>query len=340
MSARTRNWCARPLPRPGHECPLGFPRRLAHRPACFGTRGAGRPGHVLHAIASRDADRAAAYAAEFGARASYGSYTELLADPAVDLIYNALPNDAHAPWTIRALEAGKHVLCEKPLSLSSAEVRLLQDAERRTGRRVMEAFCHLFHPQMARVRQIIDDGEIGRLLAMHSNFGNTLERTGDFRWIARHGGGALYDLGCYSLSAMRVLAGREPLRVSAVQAISGEVDATLSAMLDFGGGIAGQFICSFDSARTQTLTLIGTKATVAFDWPFSTKGRDTTLMVANRVERFSAFDPYVAMVAHFGQAVSGEAEMARGLDWSLAQASAIDALLQSARSGATVSPGR
>ncbi len=294
------------------------------------------PGHTLHAIAARDRQRATEYAAEFQVPAAYGSYAELLADPAIDLIYNALPNDAHLPWTVRALEAGKHVLCEKPLALSAAEVRILQDAERRTGHRVMEAFCHLFHPQYASAQALIEAGKIGRLLAMQSTFGNTLERAGDFRWIAAHGGGALYDLGCYAISAMRALAAREPRRVSAMQVVTGDVDATLSGMLDFGDGIAGLFTCSFDSTRSQHLSLLGSGGKLAMDWPFSTKGRETSLDAGDGVERFDLFEPYEAMVAHFGRAVAGEQAMVRGLDWSHAQASTIDALLAAARSGEVV----
>jgi xylose dehydrogenase (NAD/NADP) len=248
-------------------------------------------GHALHAVGARDVARAREFAAEFGIAKAYGSYRDILEDPELDAIYIALPNDGHAPWTIAALEAGKHVLCEKPLTLSAAEVRQLQDAEHITGRRVMEAFCHLFHPQMARLREILAAGGIGPLVAMEACYGNTLDRAQDFRWIDRHGGGSLYDLGCYCVSAMRVLSGREPMRVAAVQAVRGDVDATCSGLLDFGDGIGGQFVCSYVSARTQHLTLIGRDGTIALDWPFSTKGRSTRLIRGDNAEEFAASTP-------------------------------------------------
>ncbi len=295
------------------------------------------PGHVLQAVAARDADRAAAYAAELGALRSFGSYAALLADPDIDLIYNALPNDAHAPLTIRALEAGKHVLCEKPLCMNAAEVRAMQVAEQRSGKRVMEAFCHVFHPQVARVQALLAEDRIGRLLAVHALFGNTLEWEGDFRWAGALGGGALLDLGCYAVSLIRDLVDREPIRVSAAQENRGDVDATMSALLDFGDGLAGQFTCSFTSAKAQYMTLLGTRGTIQLDFPFSTRARETTLTCGDLVERFGAFQPYVGMVTHFGRAVAGEVPMTRGLDWSLAQARVLDALLLAGRTGATVS---
>ncbi|MCW3477060.1 Gfo/Idh/MocA family protein [Limobrevibacterium gyesilva] len=311
--------------------------RIGHRALAPAVQAAG---HRLHAVAARDPARARAFADAFGAPRAYGSYAELLADPGIDLVYVALPNDAHAGWTIRALDAGKHVLCEKPLALSAEEVRHLQDAERRTGRHVMEAFCHLHHPQMARVQDILGNGEIGRTVAIQAIFGNLLLPPDDFRWIAAHGGGALYDLGCYCVSAMRVLTGCEPVRAAAVPAMQGDVDATMTGQLDFGDGLVGQFACSFVSVRTQHLQMIGTKGTLFLDWPISTKGRDTRLDVNGRSEHFAATDPYVRMVEHFAAAVAGRAGMAYGLDWSLRQAQALDALFAAARTVSVVSVPR
>jgi predicted dehydrogenase len=293
-------------------------------------------GHGLVAVGARDRDRAAAFAAEFGAPHAYASYAEVIADPDVDAVYVALPNDAHAPWTIRALEAGKHVLCEKPLALNAAEVGAIRDAEARTGRRAMEAFCHIFHPRYARVRELLAGGELGGLVAMQCHFGATLpEWPNEFRWSGGQGGGAAYDLGCYCVSAMRVLTGQEPLRVAAVPRPRGEVDESLSALLDFGAGLAGGFACSFASAATQQLVLLGSEKQLRMDWPFSQKGRDTRLELGDRVENFSMVDPYAIMVSHFAQAVLGHTEMLFGVDWSLAQARTIDALLAASASART-----
>jgi predicted dehydrogenase len=294
-------------------------------------------GHRLQAVAARDIARARDYAAEFGFPTAHGDYAALLADPDVDAVYIALPNDAHVDWSVRALQAGKHVLCEKPVALSSKELQRLRDAESATGLRAMEAFCHVHHPRIARVRSILATGEIGRLVALQVSFGNTLQGADDFRWVAAHGGGALYDLGCYCVSAMRVLTGTEPVSVAGVQAVQGDVDATFTGQLDFGGGLAGQFTCSFISGRTQHLLAIGTGGTLQLDWPISTKGRDTHLWVNDRAEEFPATDPYVPMVEQFGDAVAGRGELEYGLGWSMRQARVLDALFASARGGGVVS---
>jgi len=294
-------------------------------------------GHAVLAVGARDLARAREFATEFGILKPCGSYQEVLDDPDIDVIYNALPNDAHAPWTIAALEAGKHVLCEKPLALSAAEVRQMQAAERHTGRRAMEAFCHTFHPQMARVRELLAAGAIGPLVAMQSSYGMTIDLEHDYRRFARHGGGSLFDVGCYCVSAMRVLSGREPVGAAAVQAMRGDIDVTFSGLLDFGDGIAGHFVCSYVSARTQQLTLIGRDGTIAMDWPFSSKGRIIKLIAGEQVEEFPAVDPYVIMVEQFGHAIREQTKMTYGLDWSRQQANALDALFAAARGNTTVS---
>ncbi len=297
-------------------------------------------GHALHAVGARDAGRARAFADEFGAARSYGGYQEVLDDPELDIIYVALPNDAHLAWTIRALEAGKHVLCEKPVALTADEVRRMQDAERRAGRRVMEAFCHIAHPQIARARELLAGGAFGTLVAMESRYGIMLDRPDDYRWIAGHGGGALYDLGCYCVSIMRALSGREPARAAATASMRGDVDATTTGLLDFGDDVGGQFMCSYVSAYTQQVTVVGSAGVLALDIPFSSKGRTTRLTLGDACEEFTACDPYVAMVEAFGRAARGEEAMRYDLAWSLRQAQALDALRAAAASGAAVSVSR
>jgi len=297
-------------------------------------------GHALHAVGARDAARARAFADEFGVARSYDSYQQVLDDPGLDVIYVALPNDAHLPWTVRALEAGKHVLCEKPLALTAGEVRQMQDAERRTGRRVMEAFCHIAHPQVVRARELIAGGAIGSIVSMESRYGFALDRPDDYRWIARHGGGALYDIGCYCLSIMRALSGREPVRAAVAAAMRGDVDATLTGLLDFGDGIGGQFMCSYVSAYTQQVTVIGSAGVLSLDWPFASKGRTTRLTLKDASKQFPPCDPYVAMVEAFGRSVRGEEAMGYDLAWSLRQAQALDALRAAAVSGEAVSVSR
>jgi predicted dehydrogenase len=186
----------------------------------------------------------------------------------------------------------------------------------------MEAFCHIHHPQLARVKSRLAGGAIGKLVAMQAMFAIPLQNDEDFRWQAAKGGGALFDLGCYCLSLMRELAG-EPSRVSALSIPHGEVDETFIAQLDFGG-VAGQFTCSFAGAFTQHLELVGTTGRMLLDWPISTKGRETMLFRGEEAERFAAVDPYVLMLRHFERLCAGEAGF--GLEWSLAQARAMDRL--------------
>ncbi len=283
-------------------------------------------GHDLRAVAARDASRARAFADEFTAPHAHGDYAALLADPDIDAVYNALPNDLHLPWTVAALQAGKHVLCEKPLALNAAEVAAMRAAEQASGGVAMEAFCHLHHPQLARVKSRLAAGAIGRLVAMQSMFAIPLQNDADFRWHAAHGGGALFDLGCYCLSLMRDLAG-EPGRVAALSIPRGDVDETFTAQLDFSG-VVGQFTCSFAGAFTQHLELVGTAGRMLLDWPISTKNRETMLFHGAEAERFAAVDPYVLMLRQFERLCAGEPGY--GLAWSLAQAQAMDRLFAAA----------
>ena len=297
-------------------------------------------GHDIDAVAARDLHRARAFAAEFDIPRAHGSYDALIADPGVDAVYIALTNDAHLPWTLKALAAGKHVLCEKPLALDAAEVAEIRRAEGASGRRVMEAYCHIHHPQAARVREVVASGALGRLVAMHGSHTNPLSDEANFRWSRAMGGGALLDLGCYVLSAMRLFSGLEPVQVSAAASMRGDVDGTLWAGMEFGSGVAAQLLCSFEAARSQHLELLGTGGRLALDWPCSARGRVTTLELNGVAERFAPMDPYVAMVSHFADAVAGRTAMLFPVGASLAQAEAHDALLQAAAAGGWVTVAR
>jgi xylose dehydrogenase (NAD/NADP) len=297
-------------------------------------------GQHIGAVAARDLDRARQFATEFGIPRAYGSYEALIADPGLDAIYIALPNHLHLSWTLAALAEGKHVLCEKPLALSAAEVAQIQTAEHASGRRVMEAFVHIHHPQVARVRQIVASGALGQLVAMHGSFSNKLLNDWDFRWTRAMGGGALLDLGCYVLSAMRLFSGLEPVRVAATAVSRGDVDLTLSAALAFENDVTAQLLCSFAGVRSQHLALVGSEGELAMDWPYSTRDRITTLTLNGVAEHFGPANPFIAMVAHFADAVSGRAEMLFPLSASLAQARAHDAILAAADTGGSVSVAR
>jgi predicted dehydrogenase len=228
------------------------------------------PGAVVTAVAARDGDRASAYAAKHGVPTSYGSYADLLADPAIDAVYNPLPNGLHGAWTIRALEAGKHVLCEKPFTANAEEAVAVADAASRTGLVVMEAFHWRYHPLAARIVEVVGSGELGtepRVEAMVC-FPN-LKRD-DIRWDLSLAGGAMMDAGCYAVHLVRTLAGAEPSVVSAsAEERSPGVDKTMVAELAFDDGRTGQVRASMRSLPRVNATVIGDRATMKVTNPLA-----------------------------------------------------------------------
>ena len=207
---------------------------------------AGRvPEAQVLAVAAREPARAHSFAAKHGIRRVHQSYEALLADPEIDAIYNPLPNSLHARWTIAALEAGKHVLCEKPFAASVAEAEAMAAAAERTGHVLVEAFHYRYHPLFARVRAIVDSGELGDVRHMEAHLCFPLLRPSDIRYRADLAGGALMDAGCYALHFLRHLAGSEPdvLRANALWTRGG-VDRALSAELRFAGTRTGRLSCS------------------------------------------------------------------------------------------------
>ena len=229
------------------------------------------------AIASRDLTKAQAAAEELGIAKAYGSYEELLADPEIDAIYNPLPNQMHVPWTAKAAEAGKHVLCEKPLSLTVAEAEMLLDVRRRTGVRIAEAFMIRSHPQWLRVQQLIAEGRIGEVLAVVGAFSYFNIDPGNIRNQAECGGGALYDIGCYMIQSSRVGMGAEPRRVAAVIDLDPDfkTDRLTSALLDFGGRHA-VFSVSTQMIPYQRVNFLGTKGRIEIEIPFNSPNRRPT----------------------------------------------------------------
>ncbi|MFQ5731072.1 MAG: Gfo/Idh/MocA family protein [Planctomycetaceae bacterium] len=223
------------------------------------------------AVASRDLRRAKAAAAELGIPTAYGSYEELLADPNVDAVYNPLPNHLHVPWSIKALQAGKHVLCEKPIGLSSAEGQRLVDAGNAYPRlKLMEAFMYRHHPQWQTARQIVRDGGIGELRTIQSFFSYFNDDASDIRNIADLGGGGLMDIGCYPISVSRFIFDAEPNRVAGVVEFDPQfhTDRISSAILDFGNGTA-TFTCSTQLCPYQRVNIFGTTGRVEIEIPFN-----------------------------------------------------------------------
>jgi D-xylose 1-dehydrogenase (NADP+, D-xylono-1,5-lactone-forming) len=285
-------------------------------------------------VGSRERARAEAYAQERGLERAYGGFDELLADPDVDAVYVALPNALHVEWAVRALEAGKHVLSEKPLTRDPREAERAFDAAERAGRILMEGFMYRHHPQTKRLVQLVRDGELGELRLVRSHFSFTLDRPHDVRWDRELGGGSLLDLGCYCTNLMRTLAG-EPERVYGEQitAPSG-VDVRFAATLRFADGALGHFDCAFDLPRRIGFEAVGSDGSATLLQPFAED--EVTLEVRRGDELVSSetetANRYGLEVDNFARAIAGEEPPLLDRRDSIGQARALDALLRSAES--------
>jgi predicted dehydrogenase len=298
----------------------------------------------IAAIASRDPGRARAAAAEAGIPKAYGSYEELLADPAIDAIYNPLPNHLHVPWSVKAAEAGKHVLCEKPIALNAAEVRLLLEARQRTGVKIGEAFMVRTHPQWLRAREIVRAGGIGELRSVVGAFSYFNRDAHNIRNIAEWGGGALMDIGCYPIVTSRFVYGTEPRRVAGLIERDPDlrVDRLTSALLEFPNGHA-VFTCGTQMLHYQRMQIVGTKGRIELEIPFNAPpDRPTRILVDTagdlfglgiRVEEFPVCDQYGIQGDLFSRAILEGGEVPTPLEESLANMAVIDAVFRSAASG-------
>jgi predicted dehydrogenase len=246
--------------------------------AILGAMPASARGRVA-AVASRDVARAEAYARANNIPRWHGSYEALLANPDVDVIYNPLPNHLHAEWTIKALEAGKHVLCEKPFALTLAEVEAMYAAAQKAGRVVAEAFMYRHHPKILRTKELLDSGALGEVHFMRASFSFTLDRPDDIRWKPEMGGGALWDVGCYPVSLARYLFGA-PERVEGwqVRAPSG-VDATFAGTLYFPGQRVAQIDCSFAMPYRTHAEIVGSEGGLTITRPFQPDFPESRLLL-------------------------------------------------------------
>lgn len=290
------------------------------------------------AVASRDGAKAQAYASEHGIERSHGSYEALLEDPGVDAVYISLPNGMHHDWTLKAIEAGKHVLVEKPYSRRSAEAEEAWDAADRAGIVVMEAFMWRHHPQAAMARSLVEDGAIGRLHLIRTTFSFQLLDLGNVRMAPDLDGGALMDVGCYCISGARLLGG-EPERVYGEQVLGPSgVDVDFYATLRFPGDVVAQFDASFTLPERQRLEAVGEGGTLVLEAPWRMDWGGRVLVNGEPVD-VPAVDPYGLELANLAAAIAGEAEPLLGREDALAQARVIEALYRSAESGEAVSLG-
>ena len=223
----------------------------------------------LLAVASRTQESADRYAREWKIPRAHGSYEALLADPEIDVIYNSLPNHLHAEWTIKAVEAGKHVLCEKPLALSVDEVDAIQEAARKHGRVVAEAFMYRHHPQTLKVQEIVKSGSLGTLKLIRGSFSFVLSREGDVRLDPAMGGGSIWDVGCYPISYARTVVGENPLEVFGWQ-VTGPtgIDETFVGQMRFDNDVHAQFDCSFVIPFHAFMEIVGSEGTLNIPKPF------------------------------------------------------------------------
>ena len=284
------------------------------------------------AVASRNEARAEAYAREHGIPRAHGSYEELLADDGVDAVYVSLPNSLHVDWSVQALEAGKHVLCEKPLARRPEEVARAFDAAERAGRVLAEAFMYRHHPQTKRIAELVRDGAVGEPRTIRAVFSFPLADVENIRMKPELEGGALMDVGCYCVSGARLLAG-EPERVYGEQRLGGGgVDTTFAGVLRFPGDVVGVFHCSMDLPSRQELEVLGTEGTLLVQAPWRVDFGGDVLLNGERVDVPEA-DSYRLELDDFAAAVRGEREPLLGREDALGQARAIDRLYSSAESG-------
>jgi predicted dehydrogenase len=301
------------------------------------------------AIASRDRRKAEEAARSLGIPKAYGSYEELLDDPEIEAIYNPLPNHLHVPWSIKAAEAGKHVLCEKPISLTVAEAKTLLAARDRAGVKIGEAFMVRTAPQWLRTRDLIREGRIGRLRAISGFFSYFNNNPDDIRNIPKYGGGALLDIGCYPITMSRFIFGEEPSRVIGLIERDPlmKTDRLTSAMLDFPSG-QSTFTCSTQLLYYQRMRFFGTKGRISIEIPFNAPfdqptrifvddGRD--LVGGGRtIETIPTCNQYTIQSDLFSKAIRDGGEVPVSLEDAIANMAAIEAAFRSAESGKWESP--
>jgi D-xylose 1-dehydrogenase (NADP+, D-xylono-1,5-lactone-forming) len=300
---------------------------------------------VVAAVASRTADKAERFARENGVARFHNSYEALLADPAIDAVYIPLPNSMHAEWSIRACEAGKHVLCEKPLCATAAEARAMFDAGQRNGVHLVEGYPYRAQPQTRKLLDIIESGAIGRLQLIQASFGFTLATGPNIRTDPNLAGGALMDAGAYPVSLARMVAKERPTRVQAVAHWAGGVDHALAATIEFESGLLAQISCSFSTSVHRQALIAGTGGVI--QTPFLNHpplDRPAELLVKRGVPANQDFEriPCTAMNGFLAEAESFAALVEGGGNhWegpspeeSIDIAATLEAILLSARSGA------
>ena len=291
----------------------------------------------LLGAASRSQTTADAYAREWDIPRAYGSYEAMLADPEIDVVYISLPNHLHAEWTIKALHAGKHVLCEKPLALNTKEVDAIITAAKETGKVVAEAFMYRHHAQTLKVKELVDNGAIGQLQLIKGAFTFMLKREGDIRMVKEFGGGSIWDVGCYPISYARTIVGAEPTELFGWQ-VSGPdgSDESFYGQMRFGNGVHMQFDSGFKTPSRSYIEIVGTDGTIQIPDPFKPGLKNEIYLTKDDTRetlKIKAQELYLGEVEDMCDAISVGQPTRISLADSRANVAVILALLASAETG-------
>ena len=294
----------------------------------------------LMAVGSRKQTSAEDYAREWDIPRAHGSYEALINDPEIDIIYNSLPNHLHSEWTIKALQAGKNVLCEKPFALSLAEADAMISASRETGKVLAEAFMYRHHPQTLKVKEMVDSGVIGELQAVKGVFTFTLTRENDIRSKKETGGGSIWDVGCYPSSFARAMIGAEPIEVFGWQVLgAGGADVSFFGQTRFPNEVYAQFDCGFKSPSRAQVEIIGSEGTLNIPEPFKPGRNEKIYLTRNdQVETIKTpgSELYIGEVEDMADAILlGKPPRVSQAD-SRGNTAVILALIESARTGKPV----
>ena len=295
--------------------------------------------HLL-AVGSRMQESANAYAKEKRIERAYGSYESLLADPDIDVIYNPLPNHLHAEWTIKAVEAGKHVLCEKPIALNVDEVDAIKAAAKKHGRVVAEAFMYRHHPQTLKVQEMVRSGSLGTLKLIRGSFCFHLQNDKDIRLIPEMGGGSIWDVGCYPISYARTIVGESPLEVFGTQ-VTGPtgIDLTFAGQMKFANDVIAQIDCSFDIPVYWGVEILGSEASLRIPIPFKPQVNEKLYLTRDdKTEEITVKgqELYIGEVEDMADTILLGKDSLISLDDSRVNVEVITAFLKSARTGKPV----
>ena len=294
----------------------------------------------LLAVASRSLEKAQGYAAEWDIPQAYGSYQAMLDAPEIDVVYNSLPNSLHTEWTVKALQAGKHVLCEKPLATTLEEIDAMRAAARSTGMNLAEAFMYRHHPQTLKVKELVDSGVIGDVRVIKGDFTFNIRDEGDVRLNPELGGGSIWDIGCYPISYTRYILSKEPEEVFGWQLIGKSgVDEVFTGQLRFAGDVFAQFDSGFRSPYRSRIEIVGSEATMVVPQPFI-PGLDVEILIGKNGEFESIKMPrqelYLGEVEDLADAILSGTAPRISLEDSRGNVAVILALLRSAERGMPV----